>query len=47
MTVLQENGDAAKSAADLEKAISLSPTVDWYYTYRGLAYIKTSKLDLA
>ena len=47
MSVLQDNADAAKSAADLEKAISLSANVDWYYTYRALAYIKTGKLDFA
>ncbi len=47
MAILQENADAPKAAADLEKAIGISATVDWYYTYRALAYIKSDKLDLA
>ena len=47
MAILQETGDAGQAAADLETAIGLSTTVDWYYTYRGLAYIKLGKLDLA
>jgi tetratricopeptide (TPR) repeat protein len=33
--------------ADLDKAIGMSPNVDWYYTYRALANIKLDKLDLA
>jgi tetratricopeptide (TPR) repeat protein len=47
MTVLQENADAAKSAADLDKAIGLNPNVDWFYSYRALANIKLDKLDVA